>query len=136
MQIILHLLSFIHVQKNTILFLLKFICSYVPIKQSLFDDSHSPKYNKFTTNKLPTLIVRKQDWDFKDLIKYCNQRYNYVLKPVKKRSVSNIDNDCTCPCCGAPEPYLYRNNCSKGQLVWQGFLRISGLLPMVTVLIL
>ena len=30
MQIIRHLLALIQVQKNTILFVLKFICSYVP----------------------------------------------------------------------------------------------------------
>ena len=88
MQIILHLLSLIQVQKNTILFVLKFICPYVPIKQAVFDDSHWPKYNKLTTDKLPTLIIRKQDWDFKVLIKYYKQSHNYVLMPISRRQTS------------------------------------------------
>ena len=33
-----------------------FICRYIPLKQWVFDDSHSPKYQNFKIDKLPKLI--------------------------------------------------------------------------------
>ena len=47
MDIIQYLLSFIQYQHQQICWLLNFICRYIPLKQWAFDDSHSPKYQKF-----------------------------------------------------------------------------------------
>lgn len=34
----------------------------------------------------------------------------------KRRSECDISEDCHCPRCGAPLPYLYKNNGTKGQI--------------------
>ena len=47
MDIILYLFNFIKYQQKIICQLLNFICKYIPLKQWAFDDSHSPKYQKF-----------------------------------------------------------------------------------------
>ena len=47
MDIILYLLNYIKYQNKIIGQLLNFICRYIPLKQWAFDDSHSPKYQKF-----------------------------------------------------------------------------------------
>ena len=47
MNIILYLLNYIQYQYQQICWLLNFICKYIPLKQWAFDDSHSPKYQKF-----------------------------------------------------------------------------------------
>jgi len=64
-NIILYLLTTIQYQYQQICWLINFICKYIPLKQWAFDDSHSPKYQKFKTDKLPIIIkFQKQDWDF------------------------------------------------------------------------
>ena len=40
-----------------------------PLKQCVFDDSHSPKYQKFKIDKLPKIIYYEK-WDYKDYIPY------------------------------------------------------------------
>ena len=42
MDIILYLLLFIQYQHKQICWLFNFICRYIPLKQWVFDDSHSP----------------------------------------------------------------------------------------------
>ena len=44
-------------------------------------------------------------------------KYGKPVKPVHRRSACNIPEDCTCPACKAPQPYLYRNNGKEGQLM-------------------
>lgn len=56
MDIILYLLLFIQYQHKQICWLFNFICRYIPLKQWVFDDSHSPKYQKFKIDKLPKII--------------------------------------------------------------------------------
>ena len=85
------------------------------MKQWAFDDSHSPKYQKFKTDILP-VIIHYEIVDYNLLIQYYKERYNYILKPVKRRSECDISEDCHCPRCGAPLPYLYKNNGTKGQI--------------------
>ena len=34
-------------------YLCNFICKYIPLKQWTFDDSHSPKYQKFKVDEPP-----------------------------------------------------------------------------------
>jgi transposase-like protein len=117
MNIILYLLQIIQYLYQQNIFLIKFICRYIPLKQWAFDDSHSPEYQKFKTDDLPKVICHKQDWDWNDLLKYYAKRYNKVLKPVARRKECDIPEDCHCPSCNAPMPYLYRNNGKKGQIL-------------------
>ena len=76
MNIILYLLQLIQYQYKIISQLFNFICRYIPLKQWVFDDSHSPKYQKFKVDKLPKIISYKQEWDWQDLICYYEKRYN------------------------------------------------------------
>ncbi len=93
-----------------------FICRYIPLKQWAFDDSHSPKYQKFKIDKLPKIIYYEK-WDYKDYIPYLEWKYGKKIKPVSRRSECDIDDNCACPRCNAPKPYLYKNNGSKGQIM-------------------
>lgn len=113
-SIILHLLNFIQYQHRQICWLILFIAKYIPLKQWAFDDVHSPKYQKFKTDKLP--IIKpfiKQDWQF--LLKYYEWKYSKLLKPVQRRNDKTISEDTICPLCGAPHLYIYDNNGGNGQ---------------------
>ena len=95
---------------------LLFICKYIPLKQWAFDDSHSPKYQKLKTDELPKIEIHHNDWDWQLLIPYYEFKYHKKIKPVSRRKECDISEDCKCPCCNAPQPYLYRNNGRKGQI--------------------
>lgn len=110
MDIILYLFNFIKYQQKIICQLLNFICKYIPLKQWAFDDSHSPKYQKFKIDELPKLISFKQDWIWTDLIYYYEQRYNKTIRPVFRRVECDIPADCCCPKCEAPVQYLTWND--------------------------
>lgn len=114
-SIILYLLSIIQYQYKQICWLLLFIAKYIPLKQWAFDDSHSPKYQKFKTDTLPK-VIRYEVIDYKWLLEYYKLRYDKVINPVSRRSDCDIPEECTCPRCNAPMPYLYKNNGPKGQL--------------------
>ena len=60
MDIIMYLIQLIQYQYKIIGQLFNFICKYIPLKQWAFDDSHSPKYQKFKIDKLPKIISYKQ----------------------------------------------------------------------------
>ena len=114
MDIILYLLNFIQYQHQQIFWLLNFICRYIPLKQWAFDDSHSPKYQKFKIDQLP--IVKpfiKQDWQF--LLKYYKWKYGKEPKPIQRKNAKIIPEDTICPLCGAPHHYIYDNNGGNGQ---------------------
>jgi len=117
MDIILYLLQLIQYQYKQICWLLNFICRYIPLKQWAFDDSHSPKYQKFKVDELPLITDFKQDWTYKDLIPYFEKRYGKKIKPIRRRSACSIPEDSVCPRCSAPHDYLYPNNGSKGQVL-------------------
>lgn len=117
MNIITYLLHIIQFQHKQICWLLNFICRYIPLKQWAFDDSHSPKYQKFKIDELPRIVSFRQDWTYKDLIPYFQERYGKKIMPVRRRSVCDIPKHCCCPRCGAPASYLYKNNGSKEQLL-------------------
>ena len=53
MDIIMYLIQLIQYQHKQICWLINFICKYIPLKQWAFDDSHSPKYQKFKIDELP-----------------------------------------------------------------------------------
>ena len=113
-NIILHLLYFIQYQQQQICWLLHFICRYIPLKQWAFDDSNSPKYQRFKIDKLPVMkTFIKQDWQF--LLEYYLWKYGKPLKPVQRRNKKSIPEDTVCPLCGVPHHYIYDNNGGNGQ---------------------
>ena len=117
MDIILYLLQLCHLLYQQNCWLIKFICRYIPLKQWAFDDSHSPKYQKFKIDQLPKIIYHQQDWDWQDLNTYYFWKYGKSVQPVRRRSACDIPEECTCPACKAPHSYLYRNNGRAGQLM-------------------
>ena len=116
MDIILYLLHLIQYQQNKICWLLNFICRYIPLRQWAFDDSLSPKYQKFKVDELPKVQIIHFEWHWQFLLPYFEQRYNVKIKPVSRRKECDIPENCSCPSCSAPQPYLYRNNGKDGQL--------------------
>lgn len=119
MNIILYLLQIIQDLYRQNCWLISFICGYIPLRQWAFDDSHSPKYQKFKTDRMP-LILNAEPWDYRDFMAYLKWRYKddfKPIKPVRRRSECDIDDDCKCPYCNAPKPYLYKNNGSRGQVL-------------------
>ena len=113
MDIITYLIQLIQYQYKIIGQLLNFICKYIPLKQWAFDDSHSPKYQKFKIDELPRIISYEQDWKWNDLITYYEKRYGKTIKPMFRRTECDIPDDCTCPTCNAPKLYLSWNDCKK-----------------------
>lgn len=114
--IISHFVTIIQHQYQQICWLLSFICKFIPLKQWVFDDSHSPEYQKFKVDKLPIIIpFEKQDYKF--LIELFAWQYGKTVKPVVVRDPSKrkVPADACCPRCGAPHDYLYDNNGGKGQ---------------------
>ena len=116
MDIILYLLTIIQYLYQMNCWLLNFICRYIPLKQWAFDDSHSPKYQKYKIDELPLITDFRQDWTYKELIPHFEKRYKKKIRPIKRQSECDIPDDCSCPRCQAPKSYLYKNNGSKGQL--------------------
>ncbi|MGN1180603.1 MAG: DDE-type integrase/transposase/recombinase [Suilimivivens sp.] len=114
MDIIQYLLSVIQYLYQQNCWLINFICRYIPLKQWAFDDSHSPKYQKFKVDKLPVIkTFIKQDWQF--LLEYYQWKYGKPLKPVQRRNGKTIPEDTVCPLCGAPHHFIYDNNGGNGQ---------------------
>ena len=97
MDIILYLLTIIQYLYQLNCWLITFICRYIPLKQWAFDDSHSPKYQKFKVDELPRIrTFIKQDWQF--LLEYYLWRYGKPLKPVRRRNGKSVPEDILCPC--------------------------------------
>lgn len=114
MDIIMYLIQLIQYQQQQICWLLHFICRYIPLRQWAFDDSNSPKYQRFKIDKLPVIkTFIKQDWQF--LLEYYLWKYGKPLKPVQRRNKKSIPEDIICPLCGAPHHYIYDNNGGNGQ---------------------
>ena len=55
MDIIHYLLQLIQYLYQQNCWLINFICRYIPLRQWAFDDSHSPKYQKFKVDQLPVI---------------------------------------------------------------------------------
>ena len=86
MDIIQYLLSIIQYLYQQNCWLINFICRYIPLKQWAFDDSHSPKYQKFKIDELPLITDFRQDWTYKELIPYYEKRYGKKIRPISRRS--------------------------------------------------
>lgn len=115
-NIILYLITIIQAQYKQICWLLLFICRYIPLRQWDFDDSRSPEYQRFKVDS-PPIIIKYEQFDYKELIAYFHKRYGKLIKPVRihKNSMRNVPAGTACPHCGAPHNYLYDNNGGKGQ---------------------
>ncbi len=114
MNIILYLLQTMQYLYQQNCWLLQFICRYLPLKQWAFDDSLSPKYQKFKIDQLPVIkTFIQQDWQF--LLAYYQWKYKKPLKPVQRRNGKSIPEDTICPLCGAPHHYIYDNTGGNGQ---------------------
>ena len=114
MDIIQYLLSVIQYLYQQNCWLISFICRYIPLKQWAYDDSHSPKYQKFKVDELPRIqTFIKQDWQF--LLEYYRWRYGKTIKPVQRRNGRSVPEDIACPLCGAPHHFIYDNNGGNGQ---------------------
>jgi len=74
MDIILYLLQIIQDLYKQNCWLVLFICRYIPLKQWAYDDSRSPKYQKFKIDKLPKILYN-EPWDYRDYIPYLEWRY-------------------------------------------------------------
>ena len=114
LTIITYLIEVIQYQNKQISWLVWFISKYIPLGQWAHDDIHSPKYQRFKTDKLPIIQpFIKQDWQF--LLAYYEWKYMKKLKPVQRRNGKSIPEDVICPVCGATHHYLYDNNGDGGQ---------------------
>lgn len=116
MDIITYLLHIIQEQYKQICWLILFICRYIPLKQWAHDELHSPKYQKFHTDKLPVIKnFIKQDWQLWN--QYYRLRYGKPVMPVKtqKGKLRSVPTDTVCPLCNAPHEYIYDNSGGRGQ---------------------
>lgn len=68
MDIITYLLDIIQFLYQQNCWLVCFICRYIPLRQWAFDDSHSPKYQKFKIDSPPLITDFRQDWTYKEHI--------------------------------------------------------------------
>ena len=93
--------------------IIKLYLQYIPLKQWSFDDSHSPKYQRYKIDQLPRIISFQQEWNWKDLIPYYQKRYHKTLRPVFRRVACDIPSSCRCPACDAPVDYLMWNDGKK-----------------------
>lgn len=96
--------------------MLLFIARHIPIRQMAFDDTHSPKYQKFKVDRLPE-IYRPEPVDYQFLLAYYKLRYCFTVEPIRRRSEQSVDSAIVCPRCGTPHSYLYNNNGVKGQFL-------------------
>jgi len=113
LNIIHHLLLYIKYLEQTIFSLTVFIAKHIPLSQMAFDDSNSPDYQKFKTDKLPIIkTFEKQDYRF--LIDYYLHKYNYKMKPINFRGNKITPDSVFCPRCDAPHHYIYDNTGGRG----------------------
>ena len=103
--------------QQQIVWLLKFICKYIPLRQMAQDDPESPDYQKFSTDPPPKMVYHRHEWDWQALQSLYLQRDGKEIKPVQRRKSCDIPEDATCPSCNAPHIFLYRNNGKGGQLL-------------------
>lgn len=115
-KIIHFLFRYIHILHEYIYQLLLFIMKTNSFRQWRHEELHSPTYQRFKTDELPSIKTYfKHDYRF--LIEYYLYKYNDSIMPIKRRSDRIIDHNITCPRCSAPHDYLYSNNGDKGQFL-------------------
>jgi len=107
MDIILYLLLLIQYQHKQICWLLNFICRYIPLKQWAFDDSIHPNIKNFGLTSFQRSFITRNG-----ITKNTSLIWNGGMA---KRS--NLFSAGTNVILTTAEPYLYKNNDSKGQLL-------------------
>lgn len=118
MDIILYLLQLIQYLYQQNCWLIYFICKYIPLKQWVFDDSHSPKYQKFKIDELPIVEKPLPKLSWKKIIdEYPGSHNGKTLTPIRRKTNPHLSPKCKCPRCDAPIDYIYRNNGKAGQLL-------------------
>lgn len=95
--------------------LLVFIAKNIPLKFPKYDIT-SPKYNKYTVDKLP-IIKKPEKLNYIFLLEEYQLKHGKNLKPISSRGGKPVPSDCVCPRCGAPHSYLYDNTGGRGQLL-------------------
>ena len=115
-NIILYLLTIIQEQYNTICWLILFICRYIPLKQWAHDEIHSPKYQKFLTDKLPVIkpFIKQDGCSGTSITGFITAK-QLNLSKLKMARPRTVPEDTVCPLCGAPHEYLYDNSGGRGQ---------------------
>lgn len=91
-----------------------FIAKNIPL-HSYKDNLLSPKYNKFTVDRVP-IIKTLEVLDYKILLAEYKSTNGKELKPVKSRGGNPVPSDVICERCGAPHDYIYDNTGGRGQL--------------------
>jgi transposase-like protein/transcription elongation factor Elf1 len=95
--------------------LLLFIVKNIPLNFPKYDIT-SPKYKKFTVDKLP--VIRKcEQLNYILLLEEYQRKHGKSLNPVKSRGANPVPPSCVCPRCGAPHTYLYDNTGGRGQIL-------------------
>jgi len=94
--------------------LLVFIAKNIPLNSSKYD-TISPKYNKYTIDKMP-VIKHFKPLDYKQLLKEYKDSNGKELRPIKSRGKNPVPESFVCPRCGAPHTYLYDNTGGRGQI--------------------
>lgn len=78
----------------------------------IFDNSSSPKYQKFKIDKLP-IILKFKKVDYKLLLSYYKHKYNKTVKPIQRRNGKYILEKTKSPKYDASHEYIYDNNVNK-----------------------
>ena len=89
MDIILYLLQLIQLLYQQNCFLINFICKYIPLRQWAFDDSHSPKYQKFKIDELQRID------NFKELITSNKTGTGRTFCPITSNAMAKKLNQCS-----------------------------------------
>ena len=74
MDIIQYFLNYVTTLYQNYCWLLMFVCKYIPLRQWAFDDSHSPKYQKFKVDQL----------------KGAKEIFEFFLCEVAKRGIEGV----------------------------------------------
>jgi transposase-like protein len=109
-----YLLVYIQYLERNISMLLQLLARLLPLRQMAYDDSHSPEYQKFKTDKLP-VIIKFEKLNFNSLLANYQQQHGKPIKPIIRKNGREIPDDIVCPRCNAPHHYIYDNNGGRGE---------------------
>lgn len=84
----------------------------------VFDDTHSPKYQKFKVDQLPEIYL-PEPVDYQLLLSYYKLRYGFTVQLIKRRSDQSVDSAIVCPRCSAHHSNLYNNNGANRQFLFK-----------------
>jgi transposase-like protein/ssDNA-binding Zn-finger/Zn-ribbon topoisomerase 1 len=94
--------------------LLQLLARFLPLRQMAYDDTHSPEYQKFKTDKLP-VIIKFEKQDYESLLADYQRKHGKPIKHIIRKNGREIPDDIFCPRCNAPHHYIYDNNGGRGE---------------------